>query len=360
MIVERTLYLPKEAKFEAVLAMRRRACAVRRTDGLRPGAIGTVTDADDVLRVQWECAFPDDAAHEADLATRAASAAFGEVRTEMGNLIDDFQRQVIRPSPLDGSVLRQVMVASGAIQPEEVRFPSAGRDLAAFLFRPPGEGPFPLMVANHGSSIAQGTQDLCRPSVAALLMSWGVACLVTHRRGYGNSPGTPWREDVTAEFGTEEYDAQLAARLDAESDDVVAARAFAAARPEIDADHIGVMGSSFGGINTLLAAAKEPAFRCAVEFAGAAMNWERTPNLQKLMHDAAARLTKPVFFLQAANDYSTRPTIELAEGLLGTGKIVRSQVYPPHGVSKDEGHFLYRDGTMVWGPDVRDFLEEHL
>ena len=90
------------------------------------------------------------------------------------------------------------------------------------------------------------------------------------------------------------------------------------------------------------------------------MNWERTPNLRKLMHDAAARLTKPVFFLQAANDYSTRPTIELAEGLLGTDKIVRSQVYPPHGVSKDEGHFLYRDGTMVWGPDVRDFLEQHL
>ena len=40
------------------------------------------------------------------------------------------------------------------------------------------------------------------------------------------------------------------------------------------------MGSSFGGINTLFAAAKTDRFRCAVEFAGAAMNWDRTPALR--------------------------------------------------------------------------------
>ena len=361
MITERTVYLPKQGKLDEVLSTRREASKIRRDIGLRAGEISVESDVDGTaIRVQWQCSFIDEAAHKADLDARAASPDFASIRKTMTSLIDHFERQVLRPVPMGGSCLSPKMVTGQPIVPEEVRFPSHGQDLAGFLFRPPGKGPFPLMVTNHGSSIAQGTQDLCRPSVAALLMSWGVASFLPHRRGYGNSPGTPWREDVSADYGSDEYDAQLAARLDAESDDVVAARAWVAKQPGIDADHIGVMGSSFGGTNTLFAAAKEPKFRCAVEFAGAAMNWDRTPGLRKVMHQAASRLTQPTFFLQAANDYSTRPTTELAEGLEGGSVPVRSRVYPALGLSKDEGHFLYRDGTLVWGQDVREFLEEYL
>jgi len=361
MITERTVYSPKPGKLDEVLATRRRASTIRRRIGLRAGEISVESDVDGApVRIQWQCSFIDEAAHSADLDARAASPDFEAIRKTMSGLIDDFERQVLRRVPMSGSRLSHKMLTGLPIAPEEVRFPSDGRDLAGFLYRPPGEGPFPLMVTNHGSSIVQGTQDLCRPSVAGLLMSWGVASFLPHRRGYGNSPGTPWREDVSAAYGTEEYDAQLAARLDEESDDVVAARAWAAGQTGIDADHIGVMGSSFGGTNTLFAAAKEPKFRCAVEFAGAAMNWDRTPGLRKVMHAAAGRLTQPTFFLQAANDYSTRPTTELAQGLERGSIPVRSRVYPAHGLSKDEGHFLYRDGTLVWGPDVHDFLEEYL
>src|SRR5207302_4854544 len=141
-----------------------------------------------------------------------------------------------------------------------------------------------------------------------LLMSWGIASFLPHRRGYGNSPGRAWREDVAAEPGTPDYDRQLAARLDAESDDVIAALAFVAALPDIRADHVGVMGSSFGGVNTLLAAAKTDRFRCAVEFAGAAMNWEKAPSLREKMLAAARSAKPPIFFIQAANDYSVAPT----------------------------------------------------
>jgi dienelactone hydrolase len=127
-----------------------------------------------------------------------------------------------------------------------------------------------------------------------------------------------------------------------------------------DSGHIGVIGSSFGGTVTLLAAAKSARFRCAVEFAGAAMNWERTPRLRALMLDAASRLTQPIFFIQAANDYSARPTIELAASLEGTGKVVESKVYPAFGLTKDEGHLLYIQGPAFWGDDVRRFLERWL
>ena len=361
MIIERTVYTPKPGRIDEVLAIRRRASAVRRAIGLRGGEISVLSAADGApVQVQWQCRFDSPDARQADMDARAASADFEAVRKAMGAVIDAFDRHVLTIVPHGGSVLRDTGIDGVPIVPRQVTFPSAGRDLAGFLFLPPGPGPFPCMVTNHGSGIHQGSQDWCRPNVAALLMSWGIASFLPHRRGYGNSPGAPWRMDVSAEFGTAEYDAQLGARLDAESDDVVAARAFVAALPDIDPDHLGVMGSSFGGTVTLLAAAKDPAFRCAVEFAGAAMNWDRTPGLRALMHAAAGRLTQPVFFLQAANDYSVRPTHELAAGLDGSGKVVRAKVFADLGLTRDEGHFLYRDGTAIWGPEVRDFLEDHL
>jgi len=192
-------------------------------------------------------------------------------------------------------------------------------------------------------------------------MGWGVASLLTHRRGYGNSPGTPWRTAVSADYGTEDYDRQLAQRLSDEAEDVVAALGYAEARAEIDGGHVGVMGSSFGGTVTLLAAAACPRFRCAVEFAGAAMNWERAPGLRALMLDAAARLTQPTFFIQAANDYSIAPTPALAGAARDAGRThVEDRVFPGFGLTKDEGHFFYKEGTVVWGPDVRRFLDRWL
>jgi dienelactone hydrolase len=193
-----------------------------------------------------------------------------------------------------------------------------------------------------------------------LLMSWGIASFLPHRHGYGESPGPAWRDDASAEFGTTDYDAQIAARLDRESDDVLAALGYVEGLPEIDAGHISVLGSSFGGINTLLAASKSPRFRCAVEFAGAAMNWDRTPRLRELMLAAAQRLTQPVFFIQAENDYSIRPTRELAASLEGTGKIVWSKVYPPFGANPMEGHLLESRGAPIWSADVHRFLERYL
>jgi dienelactone hydrolase len=191
-------------------------------------------------------------------------------------------------------------------------------------------------------------------------MSWGIASFLPHRRGYGNSDGPGWREEVTGTPGASEYDAQLTRRLDAESDDVLAALDVVAALLEVDASHVGVMGSSFGGTTTLLAAARTNRFTCAVDFAGAAMNWDRTPALRAMMTEAARRLVVPVFFLQARNDYSVRPTLELAAELANTGQIVQSRVYPEFGVNHYEGHLLESRGPTVWAPDVRHFLERHL
>lgn len=363
MYVERTNYWARPGQLEDVVRIRKKASAVRADLDLPVGTISYKVDQDnDGPDVTWECPFPTVEARRRDLAARAASPRFEAVRAEMGQVIARFERHFLRH---EGASMATAWPAADHLEkapivPRELTFRSGDDNLTGFLFLPPGTGPLPCMVYNHGSGVDKDSQDLCKPAIAATLMSWGIAGFIPHRRGYGRSPGPGWREEVTGEFGTEAYDIQLVARLDRESDDVVAALDFLQSRPEIQADRIGVMGSSFGGINTLLAAAKTDRFRCAVEFAGAAMNWERTPKLREHMLSAAVSLTRPIFFIQAENDFSTGPTRELSAAMESAGKRVKARVFPPFGLTHWEGHLFERSGTMIWGPEVRRFLERWL
>jgi dienelactone hydrolase len=356
MVIERTHYHAKPGRAGDVLATRRRASEVRVALGLPPGRILTKADpAGDGPDVTWECAFPDAAAHARDLEARDRSAEFAAVRARMTALLERFERLTLvtddEPRVIEPDTL-------GPIVPTELRIPTGERSLAAYLYVPPGGGPFPGLVLNHGSTIHPGTSDFCRPGTAAVLTAWGYAVLLPHRHGYGNSEGPMWRQEVTAEFGTVEYDRALAARLEREAEDVDAAVDWLAKRPEVIADRVGVIGSSFGGVMALLAAAHRPGLRCAVDFAGAAMNWERTPTLRATMLGAARGLAVPLCLVQAENDYSTAPTRALAAELQRHGKVHAARVFPAFGLTADEGHLFFQNGAPIWGPFVQAFLDQ--
>jgi dienelactone hydrolase len=355
MFVERTLYFAKPGRVHDVLAVRRRASRVRLELGLPEGTIFVKAGEGDGPDVEWECAFPTLEAQRRDYEARGASDAFGRVRDEMVTLLDRFERHVARRESPPECVLEET-----SLRPAEHRFRSGDAELFAYFYVPPGDAPFPCVVLNHGSGVTQGSTDVSKPSVASVLVSWGIACFVPHRSGYGHSPGRYWREDVSAEFGTVEYDRELVHRLHREALDVVAALDYVSGLASIDRSRIGVMGSSFGGTVSLLAAAKCGRFRCGVDFAGAAMNWERTPHLRELMIQSVRALTVPIFLIQAENDYSTRPTKELAAVLESEGKAFEARVFPPFGANEDEGHWFERAGPLVWGPRVRDFLSRYL
>lgn len=364
MFVERTNYFAKTGQTEKVLEIRRAACAIRVGLGLPAGTVfvkqGRENDGPDV---SWECSFPSLEVWEQDIAARATSADFENVRRQMGEAVDNFERHL---NAVDGDAHNRVACAGDIslvgypIVPRQVEFQSGNETLTGYLYLPPGEGPFPCVITNHGSMINQGTTDLCRPGTASLLMSWGYASFLPHRHGYGESPGTPWDTEVSAEFGTDEYDRQLVVRLDGESDDVVAAAEYVATLPEIDTDRIAVMGSSFGGTVTLWASTRSDRFACAVEFAGAAINWEHTPQLRAAMMDATRRIKCPIYFLQAENDYCVEPTRVLGAMVDEAEHPIQAKVFPGLGLSNDEGHFFERHGSLIWGPEIRAFLARWL
>jgi len=245
------------------------------------------------------------------------------------------------------------------IAPRRVEFAGGESGLAGYLYLPPGDGPFACLIDNHGSQ-PPGGGDVSHPQTAAFFLSLGHAYLFPHRAGYGESPGRKLADEVPAARGTPEHDAQMSARLRRESDDVIAALDFAAGLPEIDSGRVAAMGSSLGGIHTLLALARDPRWRCGLDFSGGASQWAAHPKIKQMLLDAAAALTQPVFLIQPANDFNTAPTTEIAARLHELGKPHDAAIFPKWGTDGAEAHRFCAAGQQVWGPRVAAFLEQHL
>jgi dienelactone hydrolase len=127
----------------------------------------------------------------------------------------------------------------------------------------------------------------------------------------------------------------------------------------VDPQRLAVMGASFGGIQTMLAAERGQGYRVAVNCSGAAQTWGNAPDLQRRLIAAARGAAMPVFFMQARNDYDLTPNRVLSEQVRSAGKPVESKVYPPYGSGARDGHSFCARGVDVWGADVLRFIEAH-
>jgi carboxymethylenebutenolidase len=242
------------------------------------------------------------------------------------------------------------------LAPMRVSYPSAGRELAGYLFRPAGAGPFPAMLVNHGS----GGLGPRLGRVAGEVNRFGYAAFLPVRRGYNENPGPHWRSHLTADEWSEAWGRQMVDALSQENDDVLAALAWLREQPGIDPTRIGIMGISFGGIMTTLAVSRVDDFRAAVNFAGAAMNWERNVPVREMMLEAIRRVETPIFLIQAVNDFSLGPTYGLGAELARLGKPHEARIYGPSGTTPQEGHGFFTSGVETWSPDVRRFLASWL
>lgn len=145
-----------------------------------------------------------------------------------------------------------------------------------------------------------------------------------------------------------------------ERSDALAGLVFLRALPEVDARVVAVIGHSFGGSLTVLLAERDPTLRAAVVFSGAGYSWDRSPQLRRRLLSAVSRTAAPIFFIHAANDYSTSAGKELDAELRRLGKPHQLQIYPAVGRTAEEGHgFLYL-GVSSWESDVFSFLDKHL
>jgi dienelactone hydrolase len=130
-------------------------------------------------------------------------------------------------------------------QREDVQFRSGDDLISAWLYRPPGSGPTPLLVMAHGLG---GVRTMRLDAYAERFSAAGYACLVFDYRNFGDSEGRPRQ---VLDVGM-----QLA--------DWAAAVAYGRTLPGVDPDRIGLWGTSFAGGHVITTAARLPGIAAVV------------------------------------------------------------------------------------------------
>lgn len=249
------------------------------------------------------------------------------------------------------------------LAPQVVAFPSGALELHGLLYKPEGDGPFPVVLYNHGSAGGLLNNEAF-DAIAPVFVARGWAFFAPYRRGQGlsESAGPYIMDEIDAanrRGGLGEADATLVRLLSTEQlDDQLAALDWLRSQPFVDRDAIAVVGNSFGGIETLLGATR--ANYCAgVDAAGGAESWDDAPALRQLLTDAAETAPVPILFFQAENDVSVAPSQVLYAARQSAGLPAEVHIYPAFGNSTRDGHsFPYR-GVSVWADDVVAFIEKH-
>ena len=183
-----------------------------------------------------------------------------------------------------------------ASQRVEVRIPSHGEQLAAYLYRPAAPGRVPCIVMAHGFS---GTRDEALPGYAEAFCDAGYAVVVFDYRYFGASSGQP----------------RQLLDIARQQDDYRAVIAWARHADGIDPDRIVLWGSSFSGGHVIAVAATDP--RIAAVIAQAPYT-DSVPVIRRMPPRNLVRAVAAAVRDQAGAALGRKPTLIPAAGPPGT------------------------------------------
>jgi dipeptidyl aminopeptidase/acylaminoacyl peptidase len=277
---------------------------------------------------------------------------------------------------LESSELSRLTTSPRTVEPSQLveptlhRFESFdGESVPVFLFEPPGEGPFPIVVTVHGGPESQWLPWFS-PSFAPLtqyLVSRGYAVAAPNVRG---SSGYGKRYQALDD---------VEKRLDSVQD-LASLHAWLSARPSIDGSRAVVYGRSYGGYMVLAALAFQPELWAAgIEFVGISnlqtflentSAWRRAARereygplsdpelLQRLSPwSRLDAIRAPLFIEHGRND----PRVPVSESEAIYEELVRRGVRCELVIYEDEGHMVEKlDNRLDVFERAVSFLDEVL
>jgi dipeptidyl aminopeptidase/acylaminoacyl peptidase len=258
---------------------------------------------------------------------------------------------------------------STLVEPELVRFASFdGKLVPGWLYKPKGDGPFPVLLSIHGGPEAQERPSYSYMGLYQYLVSRGIGVFAPNVRG-STGYGISYQKLIHRDWGGDELK------------DFEAAAKYLQSLPWVDPSKLAVYGGSFGGFATLSCVSRLPDYWAAavdlvgpsnlVTFAKAVpptwraqmAEWVGDPEteVEFLMSRSPIayvdNIKAPLFVIQGANDPRVvkAESDQIVERLRARGVDVRYDVYD------DEGHgFTKRSNSIKAMGDIATFLEEKL
>jgi dienelactone hydrolase len=236
------------------------------------------------------------------------------------------------------------------------------KNMPITIYRPTGEGPFPLLVFNHGRAVAakRAAQGRNRPETAArYFVAKGFVVLAPTRIGYGETYG-----DFDPEQSGGCNNLQVEAMSLAASDQVLAAVEYAKTLPFVVASRWLVAGQSVGGLTSIATVARVPAgLTGGINFAGGTGgNPDASPGrpcrpqaLENYWGRIAGQAQVPMLWLYWENDKYWGPDVPKAwhQAWVAGGGMAELASFAPSGEDGHNGLFADMDH---WLPVVDDFL----
>ncbi|WP_024514231.1 dienelactone hydrolase family protein [Bradyrhizobium sp. Tv2a-2] len=248
--------------------------------------------------------------------------------------------------------------------------------MLAYVIRPVGDGPFPLLVINHGVSLDAKERSFFPViefrDAAIWFARQGYVVVAPVRPGYG---ATAIEIPERGLFGL--FFSGVGDCSDANFRDAGLAIAsidrwvieYMSVQPFIKRDEVVVVGQSGGGWGAIALASQNPAaVRAIVGFAaGRGGHFNGKPNnncAPDNLVEAAAQFGRtariPMLWIYSHNDSYFGPelTKRLRTAFQAAGGNVEYQLLPDFG---EDGHFMIdsADAVHLWAPLVSEFLKNH-
>lgn len=228
-------------------------------------------------------------------------------------------------------------------------------ELETTFFRPPGDGPFPVLIMNHGK--APGNPHLQERdrfmAISREFVKRGYAVVIPMRKGFAHSSGQ------YADDGC-----NLTVNGQNQANDVQGVVDYLLRQAWADRNRIVVAGQSHGGLAAMAFGTRNvPGVRGLINFAGGLRadsgNCQWKNSLVAAFADYGSKARIPSLWFYGANDSYFSPALasQMHEAFVNAGGLAKLVAF---GAFKLDAHAMSgsRDGVRIWWPETERFLKQ--
>lgn len=227
--------------------------------------------------------------------------------------------------------------------------------LETTVFKPPGDGPFPVVVMNHGKALGDPhNQSRDRFIVVSReFVKRGYAVVIPMRKGFSNSTGTYI-----------EYGCNMTAHGQEQADDLQSTLEFLQTQHWADTQRVLVAGQSYGGLTAIAFGTRHfPGVKGLINFAGGlkvhggGCRWQ--DSLVQAFSTFGANSNLPTLWFYGANDQHFGPQLaaRMRDAYVNAGGHAKLVAY---GSFRRDAHGMVatREGVDIWWPETEKFLQQ--